>query len=499
MSLPPTEVTHLIQDTMLLSQRQTPGQKLSNCLIAICEKEAPQDPHKTVRRVLKITGAAISAIAKIPYIPISLTLGKVLGPVSIVGNTAGFFILEYWATAGTVDDFFAPKTQAEIELFRQAKIGKRKLCMHAVILSTASLIALSSQLPTALAGVAYNSQKYKLVAGLVLLVAGALIPMRSLQLSIEQIRLSAQKTFESQITEIKAKMIALIRENHGAFIHNSYEKKMAFIERCEEIRHCNISPTEKANRYILHVLHKDPFPTSQAKKIVGSVFNYTGLGIGTALAGIFEYALGQYTFDLTKQEIWDDDVAGGIFAGLAVGSTAYLFGTSVIRTTQRIFNLAGNLVTGQEVRNLGWQLRPKLSFVLTALGLMIDLCALGPTYVIWGNFYDQNPITHQLFQKTMCASLFLLLFTSTLDIIDEMVTSSIAQGEEEEQAILRIHHEFQKLADLIEKSPNREFIGYLFHLEPSKREELMERMHMTMQQLTAHTTTIQEEVFLVEN
>jgi hypothetical protein len=164
-----------------------------------------------------------------------------------------------------------------------------------------------------------------------------------------------------------------------------------------------------------------------------------------------------------------------------------LFGTSIIRTTQRIFNLFGNLATGKEVRNLGWQLRPKLSFSLTAIGLLIDVCALGPTYVIWGDFYDQNEVKHQLFQKTMCASLFLLLFTSTLDIIDEIVTSSIAHGTEEEQEILKINGEFQRLAALVEKSPSREFIGYLTNLEESTKSELLERMNVSANQLASYT------------
>jgi hypothetical protein len=479
-----SEATHLINDTLIFYH---PGEKLKNCFIAICERHPLEDPHKVARRASKASGAAISAIAKIPYVPISLKLGTVLGPISIVGNSAGFFILEYWATAGTANDFFGPKTQAEMELFHDGRTGKRRVCRTIVIISVASLIALSSQLPTALAGVEYNSRQYKIVAGLVLLVAGALIPIRSLQLSIEQIRLRVQKTVESEITKIKAKMIVLVKETHGAFIQKSREKKVAFIRKCNEMRQLNVSVTEKTNKYTLALLQKDLLPIGRAKQIVGAAFNYTGLAIGTALAGIFEYALGEYTFDLTKEEIWDNDIAGGAFAALAVGSTAYLFGTSIIRTTQRIFNLFGNLATGKEVRNLGWQLRPKLSFSLTAIGLLIDVCALGPTYVIWGDFYDQNEVKHQLFQKTMCASLFLLLFTSTLDIIDEIVTSSIAHGTEEEQEILKINGEFQRLAALVEKSPSREFIGYLTNLEESTKSELLERMNVSANQLASYT------------
>lgn len=485
MSLHELSETLPINESSSLYQRYSYGERLSNCFLAICERHPLEDPHKITRRVFKAGSAVISAIAKIPFIPVSFELGKVLGPISIVGNSTGYFILEYWAAAGTTDDLFGPRTKAEIELFEEEKSGKGKICRKIIIISTASLIALFSQLPTSLAGMEYNPQQYKIAAGLVLLIAGSLIPIRSLQLSIEQIRLAAKKTTESEIAKIKTRMVSLIRNSHGAFIQENRSAKRLFIEECNTARRFSGPAGEKTNQYALTLISRDIPTISDTKKCISATFNYTGLAIGSALAGIFEYALGEYTFSLTKEEIWDNDIAGGAFAALAVGSTAYLFGTSIIRTTQRIFNLFGNLTTGKEVRNLSWQLRPKLSFILSAIGLLIDLCALGPTYVIWGDFYDQNEVEHQLFQKTTTASLFLILFTSTLDIIDEIVVSSIAYGTEEEQEILKINTEFQKLATLIEKSSSREFIGYLTHLDEASQHELLERINVSSNQLAS--------------
>ena len=57
------------------------------------------------------------------------------------------------------------------------------------------------------------------------------------------------------------------------------------------------------------------------------------MAIGAALAAITEYALGDYTYVVTKEQVWDNDVAAGVFATLAVGTTAYLFGQSIMRTT----------------------------------------------------------------------------------------------------------------------------------------------------------------------
>jgi hypothetical protein len=474
---------------------QTPGKKLENCLTAIYNGSSSEDPSRVARRALKGSAIVISFTAKIPYIPIALGLGRVLGPVSAVGNTAAFFILEYWAAINTINDIFWAKTPIEIELVKGDCEGKGEICKTLVIITTVSLISLSAQLPTALAGVKYNEPQYKVVAGLVLLIAGALIPARSLQLSMEYFHINAQKTVESEITKIKEKMVGLIQTCHEKFIEKTDEDKVTFVQQCRKVQR-DSSSEEETNKYTLTLLQQEELPVSQVQRNIRTVCNYTGMGIGTILAGIFEYALGDYTFKLTEEEVWDNKIAAGVLATLAVGSTAYLCGRSIIGTTQRIFNVLGDFATGKEIRNFGWQLRPKLSFSLTAIGLLTDVCALGPTYVIWGDFYNKDVVQHEFFQKTMCASLFLLLFTATLDIIDDVVTSSIARGTDEEKEIFKINGEFQKLAVLFEKSPSREFIGYLMHMDREDQKELLERISVSAEQLAVYANTlglIQEE------
>jgi hypothetical protein len=474
----------LIQHAALPMRNPSYGDRFTCCLLAICNNEPPEDSHPCTRRVLKGGAVVISAAAKLPYIPIALRLGSVAGPIAAFGNSTGFFVLEYWAISATINDLFGAKISGERELVQGDRQNKPNVCKHVAIVSTAAVLALSSQLPTALPGMQYNEARYKIAAGLVLMIAGALIPMRSLQLSIEQIRLQAKKTTESEMTKIQAKMGALVRAHHGVFIGKNLEGKRGFIETLDEIRH--MDRAAQAKRYLAVFSQYEPEPVSRVTSTARAVFNYTGLGLGALSAGIFEYALGEYTFEVTKQELCDNDVVGGVFATLAVGSTAYLFGRSLVSTTQRIFNVFGNLVTGGQVRNLSWHLRPKLSFALTAIGLITDICALGPSYVIWGNFYKDNEVEHELFQKTMCASLFLLLFTSTLDIIDDVVTHSITTGTEEERAILRVHREFQKLAALIGKSPIRESIGYLLSLEGQEQDVILGRLGSSTEQLRTY-------------
>lgn len=464
-----------------------PGEHLSNCVISLYEQSPRIDPDKVPRLSIKTTGAALSFISNIPYWPISLKLGRILGPLSCAGNTVAFFVLEYWSAAGTADDLFGPKTREEIDLF-QSEQREKKPCRLIMVISVSSLIALASQLPNSLAGMKYNKEQYKLVAGLVMLISGSLIPMRSLQLSIEQLRKSLQNSIEGDFAGIQAKMLSLIKTSQNLFVEGGYQKQLAWSRSCSQSRDERGSSEEESSRYILALLQNDEAPVKRSIIYIRSMCNYLGLVIGSVAAGVFEYALANYTYTVSREEIYDSTASASAFAFTAVCATGYLYGTSVVRTTQRIFNLLGNALTGKETRNLGWQFRPKMSFALTSIGLLTDLLALGASYIIWGDFYNRSEFEHQFFQKTIIASSFLLLFTATLDIIDEIVSLSIENGTEEEKEILKLYRDFQKLSEIMSKSSAREFIGYLTNLDAETRNILFERMLPSADQMALFAT-----------
>lgn len=461
-----------------------PGERFTNCVSAFLEKEAFVDSHGVTRRILKVSAAVISAGAKVPFIPVSMKLGPILGPVSIACNGSGFFVLEYWAAQNTIDDFLSPKTQAQIELTQENRPGKGKICRNVIVISLASIFALSSQLTSALPGINYNEERFKVVAGIVLLVAGALTPMRSLQLSFNYLSLRCQGSVEAKVTEIKTKIAGLLLANQGIFVQQNRTGKAALIEEFEGIRSSQGSLIERRNQYVSCLLKDRSQPLTRTQEAVGRVFNYTGLAAGAFLAGVFEYVSGEYTFGASKTQLLDNDYLAGTLATLAVTSTAYLFATSIVRTTQRIFNTIGHTITGMETRNLGWQLRPKISFALTATGLLMDIFAAAPTFVILGDFYkDDNSTKRELLRDTTCVSLFLLLFTATLDIINDVITHSITKGSVEESQILALSREFQQFAHLIEKSPSREFIGYLTSMDEPTKTPLLTRINVSAEQL----------------
>lgn len=187
------EAAGLIQQATAPLPNRTAGDRLANCFLAVCNNEALVDSSQRTRLLLKGGSVVISVAAKLPYIPIALQLGPVAGPIAAFGNSAGFFVLKYWAISATINDVFRAQIRGEKELIQGDCQHKSNICKHVVVISAAAIIALSSRLPNALPGMQYKEAHYKIAAGLVVMIAGALIPMRSLQLSMEQIRLQAKR------------------------------------------------------------------------------------------------------------------------------------------------------------------------------------------------------------------------------------------------------------------------------------------------------------------
>lgn len=434
--------THLIPVT---------GEKLYESLRAVYEEEPLEDAHGCARAASRISVIVASALGSVTFIPVSLPLGKLLGPLCAAGNFTTFLVVDYWSAKGMINEAFGPKTQAEIELRKEDPKKDGSTCKKVILISSAFLIALLAQVPNALAAMEYNEKKYKIAAGLVLLVSGSILPLRSLLLSLEHIALKTQDPEDVKVTELKEKMIGLLDSCHEAFIKKDLTGKSTFIQSLPAAAENN------ADEFILALMQQDDETPSS---LTETAFNYAGIGLGVILAGIFEYVSAQYTAVQTKQEVYDNDVVGGVFAALAVASTAYLIGLSIIKTTQRIFNVFGNFIEGKESRNLSWQLRPKLSAALTTIGFLINVTALGPSYVILGDFYTKK-VERNLFQNEVCIALFLLFLTSSLDIIDEGVIDSLANGTEEEKEILKVSEAFKKSKGLIQKCSNDEFMAYL--------------------------------------
>ena len=415
---------------------------LDRCLVAAYEGAPLEDRHPISRRVSNFAVALLSGLSDIPFIAVSLPLGKVLGPIAAAANAATFFVINYWCTQSMIGSAFGAKTLEEIQLVEQddSQISKVK---KGALFTLAAVVSMISQVPTALAGMRYNEEQYKIPAGLVLLVGGAILSMRSLEMSFEQF------LKHSQSSKDRAHIIDVLQQAHRAFIDKSQEEKLSFIEELNTI--------DSSSGYMATLLNSSP-PSQKSR--IQQVFNSIGLGVGLVLGGIYEYALTAYTFVEVKGELYNNNLVGGLFAGSVLISTAYLTMQSVMVTSQRLFNVAGSFFTGKETCNLSWQLRPKLSAALTAIGLSVNVAALGPSLVMWGDFYNNDSLMDHFFPGAIYSAILLFFLTATLDINDEYVISLLKEGNDEEKEIAKIDGRFKAIINLMKECPDGELERY---------------------------------------
>ena len=191
-----------------------------------------------------------------------------------------------------------------------------------------------------------------------------------------------------------------------------------------------------------------------------------GLGLGVILASAYEYAIADYTFSITNEQVYSNNGFAGACAALSVAATICLFGEALIATMQRLCTRITLMGTGRHLPPFGYQLNPRLYGALVATGTIANLCALGPNYVIWNDFYPEKPYL----SITLISALFFLLQTSTLDLIGDCVAASIRTAEG--KAILRARNTLRALRDLPAQLPLDECTAELTQLLDSQLETL---------------------------
>lgn len=415
---------------------------LDRCLNAICQEAPLIDDHPTARKVSIVALIILAVVSEIPFIRVSLPLGQVAGPIAAIANTATFCILNYWCTQSMIYSAFGAKTQEEIDLLAQ-NTSTVATCKKVSLLTIAALVSMASQIPTALAGIKYNEGKYKIAAGIALLIGGAVLPIRSLQLSFEYLLENCDSANKKAIFEQRAHLIELLQQAHEDFIKKSPEEKQDFITRFKD--------TAQPLRYLA---------SASSEREISQVCNYIGLGIGWILAGMFEYAFTDYTFVETKNELQGNSIIGGLLASSVLLCSFYLTVQSVVRISKKAFNLAGTCLQRNPLQNLSWQLRPKQSTVLAISGLLINFAALGPSWIMWKDFYNNDHLTGRVFPPTLCFATLLFFYKATLDINDQFLSFLLHQGNEQETAIAKMDGKFKSIIHIMKHCPDEELNLY---------------------------------------
>lgn len=454
---------------------QNPENVLVKAIFERCIDHSPLiDNHKGSRRVALALSVISSLAANASYIPISLAMPA--GPVFAAGNFLGFFKLDIWAIRGTINDILSPKGSHEIILHQRSSNNK---CYTVAVIIAALAIALLSQVPVALPALDYNGA-LGVPSVIMLFLGGVLIPIRSLQLSINKkirsMNCCAGEEKE-QWEQLRLEMISLIDQHQGLFRQMDSPDKIAHILSLAP--NSQGSEVEKVNSYISALFNPSlDAPVEESSSLLGRISGVSGV----LLTISFEAALAYYTFCKVKENVLDNDALAGVLAGSVVASSVYLAGQSIVSTAQRMAAACLNLVTCKREKTLAEQLRPKLDLSLKLLGLAIDLTALGATIVIWGDFLKDNPSEKIYFEITMCLAYFLFLYTATLDMAGE-VTEEIVQhrGTEDERQIIEFNADLQRLKKLIETSSLVDFGSFVTKLPLELRSKLLSKVDLRIE------------------
>ncbi|MGR3973387.1 MAG: hypothetical protein QRY72_02265 [Candidatus Rhabdochlamydia sp.] len=459
------------QTDSLLSQ-QTAFSLLSKAVMEECiERRVASDPHKIARLAIKTVCLIVSAGAKIPYIPISLTLPA--GPAFAFGNTTSFFILEWWAIRATIDEALGSRGASEAQMVKRG--GKGFLYQIATLVG-ALVISIFPQIPIALPALDYDGQ-FKVLGFITLLAAGVFIPIRSLQLTVDNI-LKKFMIDESgkKIQQLCFSMAGLIQEERDLFRQLPYQDKLQMISRLDDIRKSQDFSGYIKELFTPKVGHKVVKESSLCKKI--------SFAAGIALTAAFEAALVMYTWEKTQEHFIDNEAAAGAIAITTGISWLYLTGQAIIGTTQRVSQAVVNLIKRQKDPSIASQIYPKLTFALKSLGMINTVLALGPTVVIWGEFYASNRYEQVAVEIVMCSSLFLLLSTATLDIIQDFIQQLIQhKGSSDQQLIARLDHEFQKFQTLLRQSALPDIAAFVMDLPEDIKGRLLNQAAITQEML----------------
>lgn len=423
---------------------------LSQSFESVIKKETEIDKHPCARWTSRVAVGILSACADIPFISVSKPLGPVFYPICATANCLTFFSIDFWLAESWVQNLFGAKTQAEINLTNQDQAA---CCTcHRVSVMTAAFIAgMFAQAPHALAAMKYNAEEFKIPAGLALLIGGAFLPVKSGELLIEAtLRKLTCKNLTAAEKQKRA-FISLIQKCATNFVRKSLEEKQAVVLAS--------NATQGVKDYTATILEQNHI--SQPSTCSEIALSGLGTITGVCLIGLFQYAMGNFTYVQTRKLVYDNKVLGGIFAGMTAFSSIYLTAQSNIETITGVFQMLGRALAGKEVRNLSWQQRPYSALTLTVISTVVSFFALGPNYVVWSNFYEDNRTEQVLFTTAVCSSLFLLFLYPALDISDRLIKRQMLRGSQEEKGIATVSCNLTEMADLAEQCPEDEISTFL--------------------------------------
>ncbi|NGX56749.1 MAG: hypothetical protein K1060chlam5_00995 [Candidatus Anoxychlamydiales bacterium] len=427
--------------------------------LIIEEKEETTLHNSWIQKISKIGGITISALGKIPFISINLKLNYFKGfkYALTAGNVIGFWALGSWSFIKIFDNTLTTLSYEERKIFNNRLSKIKKI----ISISVAFLISGTSQSVIAYLAYVYNNKN--ILMPIAIFLSDTSFPFYSTLLSMEKIfENPSNSTFEKKLYKVKKILINKLELNKKTFINLTVNEKKYILNHFSKIKLME-TDSQRLNKLLPLLLDTKTETITKTQKIGNLIFGFKGLFYTinhlTLLAIVAFYG---------GKTLTSENIAGIIFAVLTVLSTFYLEFQSNIQTSQNLFHTIYNFCSHKQTPSLIQQMRPKTTFSLKFLGILIAALSWGPTVQVSKDYIQQKELRTYL-QITGSLGVVFLISTAMLAMIDEILHKSMSiLGSKEEKSILQIEEKLKRLINIFNKSSLLEVAKFLKLYENQK-------------------------------
>ena len=410
-----------------------------------------------------------------PFVPISLKLESLgfFRYFLAAGNSVGFWIVGSWSILNIIDEIAQPLTKEEKILLENHLSTLSKT----VSIASSLILSITSKGVTAYLAYTYNNEN--ILMPIAVMLSDTSFPFYSSLLSMQ--KLLEKRSFseiEKKFNLMRCEIRDLIESNRVLFVSKNKSEKEESLTLFNRIK-CRTSKKERLEEFFPIIFQKNPeIEQTKIEKYGKGLFGLNGAHLTIshmAFLGIISFVGGQL--------MTSSYVGGAVAAALTVGSNVYLEGTSLVKTAKRAFGGLYNLFTCRRRPTLSKQLSPKLTFALSAIGLLTSIHSWGPNVQVADDYIEQNGFkAYMKIVSTM--AIVLLVSTAMLDVIDGTVEKKINKlGTKEEKEILEIDKKMKRLINVIDKSPLIEFLKFVKIIPEETLNEILEKCNVTQSEL----------------
>jgi hypothetical protein len=431
---------------------------IDNRLI-IEEKEEASTCNYWMPKIAKIGGITISALGKIPFISINTKLNyfKEFKYALAAGNVIGFWALGSWSFIKIFENTLTPLSYEEKKIFNN-KLSKIK---KIISVSIALLVSGTSQSVIAYLAYVYNNKN--ILMPIAIFLSDTSFPFYSTLLGMEKIfENPSNSKFEQKLHLAKKLLINHLEINKNTFIDLKLNEKKHILKLLSDIKLLP-TDTQRLNKSLSLILDSKTETITKTQKIGNLIFGFKGL-----FYTINHLMLLAVVAFYGGKKLTSENIVGITFAILTILSTFYLEFQSNIKTSQSLFHKIYNFCSHKPNSSLIEQLRPKTTFSLKILGILIAALSWGPTVQVSEDYIQQKELRTYL-QITGSLGVVFLISTAMLAMIDEILHKSITVlGSKEEKSILQVEEKLKKLINVFNKSSLLEVAKFLKLYENQK-------------------------------